>query len=158
MSATIKDVAREAGVSISTVSKVLNDVPGISEATTLRVREIMRRLDYAPNSRAAGLARKSARCIAFLAKLDEFEPYTNPHLFDILCGIQEALCAKGYSLMLLDATLTDVEQVMLSRAIDGIIVHGGALTRPVHQLLVTRKFPAHSDRPPERHTHKLGGY
>ena len=141
MPATIKDVAREAGVSISTVSKVLNDVPGISEATTLRVREIMRRLDYAPNSRAAGLARKSARCIAFLAKLDEFEPYTNPHLFDILCGIQEALCAKGYSLMLLDATLTDVEQVMLSRAIDGIIVHGGALTRPVHQLLVTRKFP-----------------
>lgn len=141
MPATIKDVAREACVSISTVSKVLNDVPGISEATTLRVREIMRRLDYAPNSRAAGLARKSARCIAFLAKLDEFEPYTNPHLFDILCGIQEALCAKGYSLMLLDATLTDVEQVMLSRAIDGIIVHGGALTRPVHQLLVTRKFP-----------------
>ena len=140
MPVTIKDVAREAGVSISTVSKVINDMPCISEATTLRVKEVMRRLDYAPNSRAAGLARKSARCIAFLAKLDEFEPYTNPHLFDIMCGIQEALCAKGYSLMLLDATLTDVEQIMLSRAADGIIVHGGALTRPIHQLLVTRKF------------------
>ena len=140
MPVTIKDVAREAGVSISTVSKVINDMPGISEATTLRVKEVMRRLDYAPNSRAAGLALKSARCIAFLAKLDEFEPYTNPHLFDIMCGIQEALCAKGYSLMLLDATLTDVEQIMLSRAADGIIVHGGALTRPIHQLLVTRKF------------------
>ena len=140
MPVTIKDVAREAGVSISTVSKVINDMPGISEATTLRVKEVMRRLDYAPNSRAAGLARKSAHCIAFLAKLDEFEPYTNPHLFDIMCGIQEALCAKGYSLMLLDATLTDVEQIMLSRAADGIIVHGGALTRPIHQLLVTRKF------------------
>ena len=65
MPVTIKDVAREAGVSISTVSKVINDMPGISEATTLRVKEVMRRLDYAPNSRAAGLARKSARCIAF---------------------------------------------------------------------------------------------
>lgn len=65
MPVTIKDVAREAGVSISTVSRVINDMPGISEATTLRVKEIMRRLEYAPNSRAAGLARKSARCIAF---------------------------------------------------------------------------------------------
>ena len=60
MPVTIKDVAREAGVSISTVSRVINDMPGISEATTLRVKEIMRRLEYAPNSRAAGLARKSA--------------------------------------------------------------------------------------------------
>ena len=141
MPVTIKDVAREAGVSISTVSRVINDMPGISEATTLRVKEIMRRLEYAPNSRAAGLARKSARCIAFLAKLEEFEPYTNPHLFDIMCGVQEALSKKGYSLMLLDATITDVEQIMLSRAADGIIVHGGALTKPIHQLLVTRKFP-----------------
>ena len=114
MPVTIKDVAREAGVSISTVSRVINDMPGISEATTLRVKEIMRRLEYAPNSRAAGLARKSARCIAFLAKLEEFEPYTNPHLFDIMCGVQEALSKKGYSLMLLDATITDVEQIMLS--------------------------------------------
>ena len=50
MPVTIKDVAREAGVSISTVSRVINDMPGISEATTLRVKEIMRRLEYAPLS------------------------------------------------------------------------------------------------------------
>ena len=93
MPATIKDVAREAGVSISTVSKVMNDVPGISEATALKVKEIMRRLDYAPNSRAAGLARKSARCIAFLAKLDEFEPYTNPHL-STSCAASRRPCAR----------------------------------------------------------------
>ena len=55
--------------------------------------------------------------------------------------VQEALSKKGYSLMLLDATITDVEQIMLSRAADGLIVHGGALTKPIHQLLVTRKFP-----------------
>ena len=50
MPVTIKDVAREAGVSISTVSRVINDMPGISEATTLRVKEIMRRLEYAPKT------------------------------------------------------------------------------------------------------------
>ena len=141
MPVTIKDVAREAGVSISTVSKILNDVPGISEPTRQRVEEVMSRLDYAPNSRAAGLARKRSRCIAFLADLDESEPYTNPHLFDIMCGVQEALCAKGYSFMLLDAMQSDLEKMVLSRVFDGIIVHGGALTRPVYQLLINRKFP-----------------
>ena len=45
MKITIKDVAREAGVSISTVSKVINDAPTISDATKDRVKEIMERLD-----------------------------------------------------------------------------------------------------------------
>lgn len=141
MPVTIKDVAREAGVSISTVSKILNNVPGISEATTKRVEEIMAKLDYAPNSRAASLARKSARCIAFIAKLDEYEPYTNPHLFDIMCGVQEALYSKGYGFMLLDSLRADVERMMLSHTFDGVIVHGGALTKQIHQLLLNRKFP-----------------
>ena len=141
MSVTIKDVAREAGVSISTVSKILNSVPGISEATTRRVEEVMARLDYAPNSRAA-----SARCIAFVARLDEYEPYKNPHLFDIMCGVQEALYSKGYGFLLLDSLRADVEKMMLSRAFDGVIVHGGALSKAMHQLLVNRK----------RHAHKLG--
>ena len=42
MAVTIKDVAREAGVSIATVSKIINGAPGISEATTRRVEEVMR--------------------------------------------------------------------------------------------------------------------
>ena len=141
MAVTIKDVAREAGVSIATVSKIINGAPGISEATTRRVEEVMRALDYAPNSRAASLARKSARCVAFLAELDEAAPYTNPHLFDIMCGVQTALFSKGYALTLLDSLSADVEKMILSRAFDGIIVHGGALTRPIASLLIARRFP-----------------
>lgn len=165
MPATIKDVAREAGVSIATVSKVLNGKPGISDVTVRRVQDIMRALDYAPNSRAASLARKSARCVAFLAELGGTMPYTNPHLFDIMCGVQQALNEKGFAVMLLDSLGSDVERMMLSHSFDGIIVHGGALTKAVAALLAARKFPhIVIGHPDDRHLnwvdtdHALGGH
>ena len=64
MAATIKDVAREAGVSIATVSKIINGAPGFSEATTRRVEEVMRALDYAPNS----------RCLLYTSSLSSSSP------------------------------------------------------------------------------------
>lgn len=66
MPITIKDVAREAGVSVSTVSKVINGHYSISEATAAHVRETMRALGYYPNASAQSFARgaNAARRIA----------------------------------------------------------------------------------------------
>ncbi|MBP3197525.1 MAG: LacI family DNA-binding transcriptional regulator, partial [Butyrivibrio sp.] len=47
---SIKDVAREAGVAISTVSKVLNNYPNVSEATKQKVNEVVERLGFVPNA------------------------------------------------------------------------------------------------------------
>lgn len=58
MAVTISDVAKEAGVSISTVSKVLNNWTTISPATTERVRAVMARLNYTPNARRSALQDK----------------------------------------------------------------------------------------------------
>lgn len=69
MAITIKDVAARAGVSVTTVSKILNRRPGISEETTQRVEQVMRELEYAPNSRAASLARRATRNIIYLTSL-----------------------------------------------------------------------------------------
>ena len=95
MAITIKDVAARAGVSVTTVSKILNRRPGISEETTQRVEQVMRELEYAPNSRAASLARRATRNIIYLTSLPADIAYTNPHMFDILCGVQGALPASG---------------------------------------------------------------
>lgn len=146
MAVTIKDIAREAGVSIATVSKVLNHVPSISQETTERVRQVMERLSYAPNSHAAGLARKSTRNIAFLANLRRDEAFENPHMFDILCGAQNTLSARGYSLSLVDVSADQVagasaEKVILQKAADGVIIHGAAISKPIASLLIKRSFP-----------------
>ena len=67
---SIKDVAKEAGVAISTVSKVLNNYPNVSEDTKLRVMEVVKRLGFVPNTVAATLSSKNSGRVALLIKLN----------------------------------------------------------------------------------------
>lgn len=169
MAVTIKDVAREAGVSISTVSKVINRKPTISDATVAHVEEVMRRLDYAPNSRAANLARRSTHNIIYLTSLPKDIAYVNPHMFDIMCGVQNSLAEKGYTLTLVDTTVEPesssiVERIIMQQSADGLIIHGAAMDRSLSTLLLKRKFPHIIIGQPEDTrmcwvdtNHKLGG-
>ena len=65
MAITISDVAQEAGVSISTVSKVLNGWTTISPATKERVQAAIQKLNYTPNARAVNFARQNTMNIVF---------------------------------------------------------------------------------------------
>lgn len=144
MAVTIRDVASAAGVSVATVSKILNGKPGISEATTRRVEEVMKQLDFAPNSRAASLARRSARSVIYLTQLPADIAYKNPHRFDILCGVQSALDEKGYTLTVMNAGGEPgvvLERIVLRQLADGVIVHGVPLDKGAAALLIRRKFP-----------------
>ena len=90
----------------------------------------MRELEYAPNSRAASLARRATRNIIYLTSLPADIAYTNPHMFDILCGVQGALSEKGYTLTIMDTCHEErpgstAEQIILQKLADGMIVHAG---------------------------------
>ncbi len=63
---SIKDVAKHAGVAISTVSKVLNNYPNVTEATKLKVNQAIKELNYVPNSIAAALSSKHSGRVALL--------------------------------------------------------------------------------------------
>ena len=91
MSATIRDVARLAGTSTATVSKVMNGSYSISKETADRVRKAMDELDYHPNLRAKNFARQSARTIVFVAELGRNTGFSNPHMFEMMCGLMHAL-------------------------------------------------------------------
>ena len=67
---SIKDVAEHAGVAISTVSKVLNNYPYVSEATKKKVRDSIHALNYVPNTIAAALSSKQAGRAALIISLN----------------------------------------------------------------------------------------
>lgn len=146
MAVTIKDVAREAGVSISTVSKVMKGSHTISDATAERVREVVQRLDYTPNARAASFKRRSTRNIAFLTALKKGEVFTNPHMFEILCGAHGALAQKGYTVTLVDVSGDEkpgatAKNIIANQGYDGMVVHGSAISRGAAALMVRENFP-----------------
>ena len=67
---SIKDVAKHAGVAISTVSKVLNHYPNVSEKTKIKVNKAVEELNFVPNSVAAALSSKQSGRVALLVNLN----------------------------------------------------------------------------------------
>ncbi|MCL2238896.1 MAG: LacI family transcriptional regulator, partial [Defluviitaleaceae bacterium] len=141
----IKDVAREAGTSISTVSKALNGSYTISAQTTARIQAIARELGYRPNARAQIFARKSTRAMVFLAKLGKDVAFESPHLFEILSGAQAALNEKKYTLTLQGCDAKDAcplaREIMESKSADGLLLHASVVTRELAAMLTREEIP-----------------
>lgn len=121
---SIKDVAARSGVSVTTVSHVLNDVPGkrIADATRDRVRRAAEELGYAPSSVARNLRLQRSQMLALIS--DEIA--TTPYAGRMILGAQEAASKAGWLLMLVN-TGADPEfeaaeiQALRQRQVDGFL-------------------------------------
>lgn len=145
MSVTIKDVARAAGTSVSTVSKVINGYYSISEETAERVRKVMKELNYFPSASAQSIAKGTTRVVTMLTDLSPNTAFQNPHMFEIVAGLEETVRAKGYRLYLrgVDATSAcDVaEEIISRRSADALAIHVSVMTHPLSGLLTKLRFP-----------------
>ena len=142
MPTTINDIAREAGVSIATVSKVINNRAHVAPDTREKVLRVMEQLNYTPNASAANLARRSSKNVLYADRFYKGLPYENPHMFDIICGVSHELSRKGYRLSLLNLDSCGkkpeaaLEEAILSRVADGIIVSSTFVTARTERLLL----------------------
>ena len=119
---TIRDVAKEAGVSVATVSRYLNNNSYMSEDTERKIREVMDRLEYKPNEIARGLAKQKSNTIALI-----IPDMTNPFFPDLVKAIEEVAKSKGYSLLLINSDEHDLQDEQFwesfkRRYIDGFIL------------------------------------
>ncbi|PPF63560.1 LacI family transcriptional regulator [Rathayibacter tritici] len=120
--ATMRDVARLAGVSIATVSFVVNDTKPVSPETRERVRAAMRELGFRPHALARALARRRSGIIAVVSPLAPSRPLTTATSF--LLGAAEAAAEQDYSIVLWP-TVGGSERLADLRAdglIDGVVL------------------------------------
>lgn len=145
MAVTIKDVAKAAGTSVSTVSKVINGHYSISEETSQRVKEVIRELNYYPSASAQSFAKGRTKIVAVLANLAPNTAFQNPHLFEIIAGMEETLRGKGYRLFLRGVDETNAyevaEEIISRRSADAVAIHVSVLTHPLSALLSRLRFP-----------------
>ncbi|MFI5754059.1 LacI family DNA-binding transcriptional regulator [Streptomyces sp. NPDC051569] len=122
MRVTIADVAREAGVSKTTVSRVLNTKGEVDRGTAARVRAVIAQLGYVPSSGAVGLARGSSRTVGMLVPSLGW-----PWMAEVLQGVVDTVEAAGYGLLLFSCNrgAESVEHFttqVSARAFDGLLV------------------------------------
>ncbi|WP_210366166.1 LacI family DNA-binding transcriptional regulator [Bacillus sp. REN3] len=111
----IKDIAKMAGVSISTVSYALNGSPKVTEETAAKILAIAKELNYVPNAAARSLKKRETKIIGvFLTN------YGGAFYGQLLQGIQDALSSKGYELIVCSGK--ESHRFIPERMIDGAIV------------------------------------
>ncbi len=120
---TIYDVADRAGVAISTVSRVLNDSPDVSERTRQRVNEAIDALEFRPDRVAKTLAQQRTRSIAIA-----IPTFTTPFHNELLKGVRSILVGEDHDLLLFDlGSRSPLERLlgMLKRGtVDGLLLAG----------------------------------
>ncbi len=118
---TIYDIAREAGVGIGTISRVLNDHPSVTPETRKKVIEVAKRLNYQPHTYAQRLARRQSETISAVIPF-----FTNYFFIEVLRGVQDKISELGYDLVLYGVERPDQVEGYAARAlqrgkVDGIL-------------------------------------
>ena len=139
---SIKDVAKHAGVAISTVSKVLNNYPNISEATRKKVNAAVEELNFVPNSVAAALSSKNAGRVALIIDLNVTTQAIDEMAMRYISGaITKAMelnldVITLFVFMFQDKTKEELIRYLQSQSISGIIIYGVSEDDQVLQELI----------------------
>ena len=127
MAATIKDVARLAGVSPSTVSRVLNQKGVISEETKQKIASAMEQLKYVPNDIARSFANGSAHAISLVIDISDGTAYANNFFNNTVFGIETAAHRNDYNLIITNGAaafggISSVERLIAGKKVAGVVL------------------------------------
>lgn len=128
---TIYDVAREANVSMATVSRVVNGNPNVKPVTRKKVQEVIERLGYRPNAVARGLASKKTTTVGVI-----IPDISNIFFAELARGIEDIATMYKYNIILSNSDQNKEKELhlfntMLGKQVDGIVFMGGHIT-PEH--------------------------
>ena len=141
MVVTIKDVAREAKVSVGTASQALGDSPAVRESTRHRVLAVAKRLRYQPSALARGLVTRRTHTVGLL-----ISDIANPFFIRAVRAVEDVAQEKGYNVILCntdeDPTKeTQYLRVLVEKRVDGIILATTAGTLQAVRDVRWRRIP-----------------
>ncbi|GEP19456.1 catabolite control protein A [Pediococcus argentinicus] len=138
---TIYDVAREAGVSMATVSRVVNGNPNVKPETRKKVDDVIAKLDYHPNAVARGLASKRSTTIGVI-----LPDVTNAFFASLARGIDDVAAMYKYNIIMensdesIDRKLEVLEN-LLAKQVDGVIYMGNSIDDRLRDAFKNTKTP-----------------
>ncbi|MFH2115887.1 MAG: substrate-binding domain-containing protein [Spirochaetota bacterium] len=141
MKPTIKDVARQAGVSVATVSRILNGLHGFSPETRERVQTVIAELGYRPNAVARGLVNQATGIIGVLLPC-----VTDKFATLLLQGIEDGARERGYSVIVCNTESNgkrtmEYLRVLEEQRVDGIVFASEWITDDYGRELLGMKIP-----------------
>ncbi|MDI6602335.1 MAG: LacI family DNA-binding transcriptional regulator [Thermoanaerobacteraceae bacterium] len=144
--ATIDDVAKKAGVGRSTVSRVLNNSPKVSDKTRELVFKAIKELDYHPSSIARGLAGNSTYTIGIILDNTMDKAYANPFIYEVLRGIEKTIYENGYNLLLVGMNTRRgnklaTELILQGKMVDGLVLQSQLIMSPFFKIIQGYNLP-----------------
>src|SRR6476660_4491874 len=129
MNITIYDVAREADVSMATVSRVVNGNPNVKPATRKKVLDVIDRLEYRPNAVARGLASKKTTTVGVI-----IPDISSIFYAELARGIEDIATLYKYNIILCNSDQNPDKELhlfntLLGKQVDGIVFMSGNITK-----------------------------
>lgn len=141
MPLNIKDIAKIAGVSVATVSRVLNNSNLVKDDTSEKVNDVIAQIGYKPNAIARSLKVKSTKTIGIMI------PDISSHFFpEVVRGIEDIANTYDYNIILCNTDLDREKEirylsVLSEKQVDGIIFMSNIVTEELNELFATLKIP-----------------
>lgn len=145
---TIKDLAKAAGVSITTVSRALNGYPDVSEKTRARIKKLAEVMGYRPNAQAQSLVLKKTFTIGVIMSEIRYSHVKDGFAFEVLCGINDRASELNYDIILFSTNPKkqlnkSYSDLCLERNVDGVILQGLRINDPyLNEVVSQAKFPS----------------
>ena len=138
---TIYDIAKKAGVSASTVSRVVNNKPGIKPETRQKIEKLLKEYSYTPNETARGLVNRSSNMIGILITDIRYA-----HYMDIAFYMEQELSSAGYTCLIVNTGIPDESKVdaiqrLAQRQIDGLLMVGSTFQCEAVMQALVKNFP-----------------
>ncbi|WP_042474557.1 catabolite control protein A [Bacillus ndiopicus] len=141
MTVTIYDVAREANVSMATVSRVVNGNQNVKPATRKKVLEVIERLEYRPNAVARGLASKKTTTVGVI-----IPDISNTIYAELARGIEDIATMYSYNIILSNSDQKEDKELelldtMLSKQVDGVVMMSDKVSSGIQQAIKSSPVP-----------------